>query len=164
MGKVGPYSVSKARIVRRWQTLEPTPGAFRPLATQGHHAVTNDDPVFVWGPVYSTVAGEVPLADLPSLTVRRPLGEISPTLSFARFQVDVSASGDAVLKIGNSKGLRFWLDQTPVDIQPETTLKLTSGPHTITFAIDRDSRKEPLSVELDEAKNSAVRVRLVGGK
>jgi len=164
LGKVGPYAVSKNRLVRRWQALEATPGAFRPLATQGHHAVTGTDPAFVWGPAYSTVAGDLPLGELPSLTVKRPVGEISPTLSFARFQLDVSAPGDAVLKIGDSAGLRLWLDQTPIDVKPETTLKLTNGPHAVTFAIDRDARKGPLRVELDEAANSPVRVRLLGGK
>ncbi len=39
LGKVGPYSVSKARLVRRWQTLE--------------------------GPAYSTVSGVLPVAELP---------------------------------------------------------------------------------------------------
>ncbi len=164
LGKVGPYSVSKSRLVRRWQTLEATPGAFRPLATRGHHAVTSADPVFVWSPVYSTVAGDLPLTELPSLTVKRPLGEVSPTLSFVRFQVDVSAPGDALLRIGNGKGLRLWLDQTPIDVKPETTLKLVNGSHLVTFAIDRDARKEALRVELDEASGSPVRVRLIGGK
>ena len=28
LGKVGPYSVSKARLVRRWQALEPTNEAY----------------------------------------------------------------------------------------------------------------------------------------
>ena len=29
LGKVGPYSVSKARLVRRWQVLEPTARGLR---------------------------------------------------------------------------------------------------------------------------------------
>src|SRR5205807_7719209 len=31
LGKVGPYPVSKARLVRRWQVLEPTPNAYNLL-------------------------------------------------------------------------------------------------------------------------------------
>ena len=35
LGKVGPYSVSKARLVRRWQALEATPEARQLLQASG---------------------------------------------------------------------------------------------------------------------------------
>jgi putative heme-binding domain-containing protein len=164
LGKIGPYSVSKARLVRRWQVLEATKDAYRPLATQGHQAVTSDDPAFVWGSAYSTVAGDLLPAELPSLTIKRPAPEASPTISFVRFHLDVSTPGDVILKLNSTEGLRAWLDTTPVDVKTDTKLKLASGPHAVTLAIDRDVRKEALRVELDEAPGSPVRVRLIGGK
>src|SRR5262249_45906509 len=65
LGKVGPYSVGKARVVRRWQVLEPTPGAYNNLTRWGLSSVASGgnrysddsgrgtDPL-TWSPSYST--------------------------------------------------------------------------------------------------------------
>ena len=66
LGKVGPYSVSKARLVRRWQALDATPEARQTLQSSGGGA-TLDAPSLRWEPAYSTVAGVLPLEDVPRL-------------------------------------------------------------------------------------------------
>ncbi len=66
LGKVGPYSVSKARLVRRWQALDATPEARQTLQSSGGGA-TLDAASLRWEPEYSTVAGLLPLEDVPHL-------------------------------------------------------------------------------------------------
>src|SRR5205085_3077264 len=61
LGKVGPYSVSKARVVRRWQMLEPTPAAYSMLVRARIASVTSADPALLWSPTYSQVSGTLPL-------------------------------------------------------------------------------------------------------
>src|SRR5262249_10481622 len=71
LGKVGPYSVSKARIVRRWQVLEPTPEAYTLLARTSFASAAGNDPTLHWLPAYSNVAGTLPLDSLPHFHIRR---------------------------------------------------------------------------------------------
>src|SRR5437588_12971030 len=68
LGKVGPYSVSKAKLVRRWQALEPTPSAYSLIWRTRIASVTSPDPGLVWNPVYSQVSGSLPLDGIPRLT------------------------------------------------------------------------------------------------
>jgi hypothetical protein len=147
LGKVGPYSVSKARLVRRWQTLTGTPGI---------GAAALDDPSVRWDSVYSTVAGVLPLEDLP----RSGGGEAA----VVRCQVEASTPGPVVLRLNTAKGLRLWLDRKPLEVKDATELNLTPGVHTLTFAVDLGQRKEALRCELEDQPGSAARVRVVGGK
>src|SRR5207302_8532202 len=69
LGKVGPYSVSKARLVRRWQVLEPTREAYGLLARTSHASAAGNDPALTWSPAYSTVAGGLPAEAPPQTTL-----------------------------------------------------------------------------------------------
>src|SRR5262249_39712027 len=67
LGKVGPYSVGKERLARRWQVLEASPQAVGVLQRGGLVAATGEDPALVWAPAYSTVAGVLPPDSVPRL-------------------------------------------------------------------------------------------------
>jgi putative heme-binding domain-containing protein len=152
LGKIGPYSVSKARLVRRWQTLEDSP-AVRRLLQQGPGPV-QDDPAFIWGPAYSTVSGGLPVAELSGLE----------RLALVRFQLDVTTAGPVLLKLGPSLGLSLWLNQKPVPVRETLTLDLPIGQHTVTMAIDLSVKREELRCEIEDQPGSPARVRIVGGK
>jgi putative heme-binding domain-containing protein len=163
LGKVGPYSVSKARVVRRWQVLEPTPEAYTLLSRSSFAEAAGNDASLHWLPAYSKVAGMLPVDGLPRFHIRRPKSNTESDLVFARCQLDASTSGPVRLLLGSSTGLMAWLDGSPLEVRDKVELKLTTGGHTLTFAVDPSRRKE-LRCELDDVLGSAAQVRVIQGK
>jgi len=164
LGKVGPYTVSKARLVRRWRVLLPTKAAiYRLRRTRIGIAATND-PALTWQAAYSNVAGILPLKDVPSLT-SRSFFKVGPQgMAFVRCELNVTTAGACRLKLNSPAGLSMWVDTQPIALRPTTTLKLTRGIHRLTLAIDLNKRHEGLRIELDDAPGSKARVQVVGGK
>jgi putative heme-binding domain-containing protein len=159
LGKIGPYAVRKARLVRRWQALEATGSAYGPLYRTGFAAAAGNDLAFTWTPVYSTVAGTLPLDALPRFQMKE-MG----TIAFASCQLEASTGGKIKLRFQSATGLTLWVDKVPVEVKPDTIVDLESGVHTLTFAIDLNKRKKPLRCELGDVSNSKAQVRIVGGK
>jgi hypothetical protein len=164
LGKVGPYAVGKDRVVRRWQALEPTPDAYRALSRQSFGAVAADAPWQAWSPAYSTVAGSLPLADVPAVRLRMVLEKQTLALGAVRCQLEVTTPGKVRLVLNSADGVRAWVDGTPVEARREIELDLKTGTHTLTFGLDLGKRREPLRVEVAEVKGSPAQVRVVGGK
>jgi putative heme-binding domain-containing protein len=160
LGKVGPYQASTARLVRRWQVLESNPKTQELLRTTRLASATGADPALVWSSAYGMVSGALPLDAVPVIKYR---GDASP-VSLARCQLDVTTAGKVKLLFHSTEALTAWLDGNPVELSEQTVLDLPAGVHTLTLAQDRDKRKEPLRVELDDVAGSLARVRIVGGK
>jgi putative heme-binding domain-containing protein len=156
LGKVGPYSLSKARLARRWQVLEPTEEAKKVL--QGGLAAAGNDPQLIWSSAYATVAGVLPLENVPRLDVKAvPTGLV-------RCQLDVSSAGKVKLLLSSARGLTCWLDGAPVEAKEEMTPDLAVGVHTLTFAVDLAQRTDGLRLELDDVPGSKGQARIVGAK
>ncbi len=164
LGKVGPYSVSQARLVRRWQVLEPTKEAYGLLARTSHASAAGNDPALAWPPAYSTVAGDLPAEAMPLFKMGTGAEKQVVLASFVRCQLEATTGGKAKLLLNSAKGVKGWLDGEPVEARAEMMLDLAAGTHTLTFAVDRGVRKGPLRVELDDVAGSPARVRVVGGK
>ena len=130
------------------------------MQASGPGAALGDSPALRWEPAYSTVAGVLPLEDLPRLDLGKEAGEAA----VVRCQVEASTPGPVLLRLNTAKGLRLWLDRKPVEVKDATELTLPAGVHTLTFAVDLGQRKEPLRCELEDQPGSAARVRVVGGK
>ncbi|MCS6863474.1 MAG: HEAT repeat domain-containing protein [Gemmataceae bacterium] len=161
LGKVdGPYPPSTARLVRRWQYIEPTAANTNLFRRTRVAAAAEVENPFSWSPVYSTVAGVLPLAELPSFTVWKD----TAAQSVVRFQLDVSTGGTIKLKFNSTKGLSVYLGRTPREVQAETVLDVPAGLQTVTILIDRAQRTEDLRIELADVAGSPARVRVVGGK
>jgi len=169
LGKVGPYSAGRARLVRRWQVLDATPAALARVAAtrlaersaQGVPAELRlDDSALTWSSAYSQVNGTLPLDSLPRLKT----GNNSRSFAFARFQLDATAGGLIKLVLNSSVGLRTWLDGELVNAQNQMDLDLKPGLHTITIGVDLEMRKDLLSCELEDIPSSPARVRIVMGK
>jgi putative heme-binding domain-containing protein len=170
LGKVGPYAVSKARVVRRWQVLEATPAAKPILERAGLDAVLRDDPHLLWGPGYSTVAGTLPIAELPRVAVPLPTGRMLKPLSVVRCQVEVTTAGPIVLRLNVGKNgvldqaVFLWQNRNKVEVKDTLTLQLPVGMHTLTLALDPARAGAELRCEIDEQAGSPARVRIVAGK
>src|SRR5204862_5329309 len=119
VGKVGPYSVSKARLARRWQVLEPTPSAYGLLLRTSFASATGDDPGLTWTPAYSKVSGALPLDELPRFHVPTFVNNEKRPVGFARFQLDASSAGKVKLLLHSAAGITLWLDGTPVDAKEQ---------------------------------------------
>jgi len=160
LGKLGPYAPSKARLVRRWQALQPTPPAMDLIRRSRIAAAAESDPVFQWQSVYSKVSGELPLDAIPSLVVWR---DTAP-LAVVRCQLDVTAAGKVKLKFNSVAGITLMLGPTPIDARQETVLELQPGVQTLLLAVDLTKRKEPLRCELEDVPDSPARASVLGGK
>jgi putative heme-binding domain-containing protein len=157
LGKVGPFTVSTSRLVRRWQVLEPTAEA-RQLLQRTDLVAAGDDRALIWSPAYSTVSGILPLDAL------MPRGIDSGGSATVRCQLEASAPGKVRVKLNTSTGMALWLDRAPVEMKQELLLDLTPGVHTLTFTVNLAQRRDGLRCELDDVPGSAARVRIVGGK
>jgi putative heme-binding domain-containing protein len=164
LGKVGPYSVSKARLARRWQVLEATDKARSLLLRTGTSSAAGTDAALTWGPAYSTVAGVLPPESVPRITWDKGSGQGLMMVGAARCQFDVTTPGKVRLLLDSAKGVGTFLDGKPVDAKEEMVLDLASGQHTLTLVVDLEQRREGLRVELDDVPGSAARAAQVGGK
>jgi hypothetical protein len=115
-----------------------------------------EDPRLVWTPAYSTVAGGLPLRDLPAVGAQG--------LTLVRFQLEASAGGPIRLKLQRPGAINVWMDRTPLDGRDQIETTIATGLHTMTLAFDSRASRSGLSVELEDVPDSPARVRLVGGK
>jgi putative heme-binding domain-containing protein len=162
LGKIGPYAVSKAPLVRRWQVLEKTGEAHQLLARNSLAALVTE-PSLTWNPAYSIVAGTLPLDSVPVLELKGGFGD-PPHFGLARCQIEVTTPGKVKLTIDSVADLSFWLDGMPAEVKDKTFLELKTGFHTLTFAMDMNRRKTGLRCQVDEVAGSPARVRLISGK
>ncbi|MBO0699232.1 MAG: c-type cytochrome, partial [Zavarzinella sp.] len=160
LGKVGPYAPNKARLVRRWQVFEATPGNMNQLRRARAAAAVEAPEAFVWATAYSKVSGEFPLDSLPRLVVWNG----SEPFGMVRAQFDVTTGGKVKLRINGAAGLTLWVGSTPVEVKDETVLDMKPGLQWLTFAVDLNKRKDGLRVELEDVPGSPARVNIVGGK
>ena len=137
LGKVGgAYAPNKARLIRRWQVIEPNGENLNRFRRTRVSAAAEPDNPFAWSPVYSTVSGHLPLAELPKFTVWND----TAAQSVVRFQLDVTTAGQAKLKLNSVAGLSLYLGTTPLEPKAETLLDLKTGTQTVTVLIDRSKR------------------------
>jgi len=167
LGKVGSYTASKARLVRRWRVLElgsENSRASNKIDGRRSAVAATDDPNFVWIPAYSTVAGLLPFQDLWQHVDTG--GERPRASCFLRFHLEATSAGKVKLLFRSKANLELWLDSTPVAVKDEVVLDLKTGLHTVTMIAEEIGHglKGELSIELDDVPGSPARVRTVGGK
>ena len=61
------WSISRARLARRWEVLQPNRPAFDLYFSKGVGSLAGNPPELVWEPAYATVAGMLPVAELARL-------------------------------------------------------------------------------------------------
>ena len=162
LGREGPYRVSPARVVRRWQVPVEKgnwwqSGIFR----QGvMHAVRQAE-TLEWSPRYSRVSGELPLADVPKLQYRP-----NRALSFVRFELRVSTAGKIGLRFNSIRGFEVFADGNQLELSElETAVELSAGDHWITLVLHHEDRDGvPIRVELFDVPGSAGRAQRVVGR
>ena len=161
LGKVGPYSVGKGQIARRWQVLETS----KTLSTQIHGKgmdATLNDPSLRWSPAYSTVSGVLPAIDVP--TIDGVFG--IPSRGVARTGIDVSTGGKVRLKVALADRLTIWIDGNRVDPKDSIDLNLAPGQHWVAISFNREGETavDAIQLELVEVAGSSARAQVLLGK
>jgi putative heme-binding domain-containing protein len=157
LGKIGPYSVGKARVARRWRVPDGPVERVLPGSGELTFLAKGRTPA-AWAPAYSLVSGQLPLASIPRFTID---GE---SKGFAQAQLDVSTPGSITLAFNSIAGLAIWIDGKPAQPATELAADLASGVHTITLVIDLGQRKDGILCTLNEAPGSSARAQWVVGK
>jgi hypothetical protein len=142
LGRTPEYTLSKARLVRSWQVVLPTPEAYHQLNRTSFSQVAANNPGFTWSARYSRVSGALPINVIPAMKVRDvPVG-------FAKCEINVTTPGKIGFRLNSIAGTEVRIDGVPVNAATEFASELTAGPHTVTFTIDTAKRSEPLLMEL----------------
>lgn len=160
LGKVGPYAPQKTPIVRRWQTLEPTPNTMSFVRQKRLMAALEKDAPVSWVSAYAEVGGKLPLSEIPSFAV---WGGSEPQ-SVLRTQISITTPGKIDLKLVSLVGVEVWVNGKVVDLKAKSTLELPKGESEIALVINRNQCKEPIAMELNEAKENPAKFSLLLGK
>ncbi len=152
LGKIGPYSVPKERLVRHFEVLEADNNSRTALSRLSHGGIARGEQKELnWKPIYGTVAGNLLKSDMPLIaTSGRASG------SFARFTLDARTAGDALLKFTTIAGLQVWLDGVSVNPAQELKLPLTVGRHQLIIAVDPEKTPDSLQIQLLDFSTSRV--------
>jgi putative heme-binding domain-containing protein len=164
LGKIGPYALDKAPVVRRWQTLDPTPASRTILERRGIASVADNEPALAWSPAYALVNGALPLDAVATITLSDAETKETRTMGIARWQLDVSTAGKVRLLLNSIEGVQLWAGTSRIEAKPDILLDLRAGIHTITVAVDLGRRHEAIRCQLADVAGSPVRAQIVGGK
>ena len=160
LGRVGDFTVDRRRWLRRWQSLQPTPEVLHRIRRTSYDTVANEDPAIQWTPVYSTLAGALPIDELPQFNLRAD----STPVTFLRGELNVSSGGLVGLRLDNTKGLTLWVDGKPHDLAHSLQFDWRPGRHWITVGVDLSLRTASLRLELVDIQGSQAQVQFVTGK
>ncbi len=156
LGRTEGYTVSRQRFARTWQVLMPTQEAAYRLQRTSYAQAASDDPAFTWNPQYSTVAGLLPLSDVPMVLVRNRSASGSRGVGFARTSLRVTSPGQLKFRINQTSGLELRINDQPIDLAEEFSVTLPAGQHRLTWTIDQTVRTEPIQLELLESAGNGI--------
>lgn len=161
LGEPGEFRVPNTQVVRRWRVMDDDASAAGLIRDNGMAYAAEEDSQLRWRNTYSTVAGSLPLDELPAL-------ELQPgrQYSFLRFEVDVTVAGNVALSLTSPDDIQAWVGGQPLDLTAGgIQVELDEGTHRFTLAVDRTNyTAETLQIELLEADTSPAQARLVLGK
>lgn len=144
LGRTPAYTLATAPIVRSLETLIHSGEANHLLNRTSTDAVTSDNPAMQWRVITSRVDGSIPLDELDRFQQHNGI----PPTSFLRFQVEQKSAGTVNVRLPATEGLQMWVDGRPTPTWQADRLELSAGTHQIILAVDHDTVKTPLVIEL----------------
>ena len=156
LGRTPEYTISRRQLARTWKVMNATNEAAFRLRRTSYAMAATDDPAFTWQETYSTVAGNLPIDDIPQVTVRNRSAPGARGVGFARCEVNVETAGKVTFNLNSPAGLELRLVDAPVDLAERFSLNLRPGRHRFTFIVDQSQRSVPLELEIDGAETKAV--------
>lgn len=159
LGRVPEWSVGTEKVVRTWEVLQSSPDIAQRLLQSGPEVVAVDHEELVWAPAYSTVAGVMPVSELPKVIHYYWVNE---GYSAARFTLSASEAGTVFLKAPGAADIACWVNGERVVLAERTALTLPAGESTVVVLIDHEKAPEALqfSLEDDPASSAVVQIAL----
>ena len=157
LGKEGPYKVQADGLIRRWRLPQLPDGFGQLINREGLRALTVDQPGVTWTPVYSKVGGELPLEEVPEVSLYQTAGRV------VQGEIEVTTVGPMLLKLADTTGLKIWVGEKEITPAAEVPMDLPAGNHRVTVIMDPAARRVPLRISVEAAPGSAARVVPVGG-
>ncbi len=164
LGKPGPYAAVTARVVRRWETLLPTKESYRLMYRVSEKQILPNDNELSWAPVFSAVAGSLPLHDILDFSTKASPGEPARKIGFVRCQVNVTTPGNVGFRLNDANEVDIWIDGKPIEPTANMTVPLDVGIHRITFSVNLLTRSVPLGFQLIDIEGSKAQAQFLGGK
>lgn len=161
LGESGNFRVPNQRLVRRWRAVSGNADLIQKIKQEGLDAVVNEDTRLRLQPVYSQVAGDLPLGEIATIDL-----EDGKSISLVQFDIEVLTPGEVQLAFNSGKGIQAWAGNKSLSLVDESaTTNLTQGKHQITVAVDREIHPDgDLKIELKDVAESPAQTRLVMGR
>ncbi|QEH37798.1 hypothetical protein OJF2_63890 [Aquisphaera giovannonii] len=160
LGKIGPYSVGKDRVFRRWRTPAPGSEAASVLDREGPEAVVSKPGLDGWAPLYATVGGGLPVGDIPAAGPAKGAGRIG----LVRTELQVLQPGPVRIAV-SGPATAAWLDARRVDPKGGAVVAdLPAGLHAVWLAVDVSGARGPVRCTLEDEPGSAAKAQVVLGK
>jgi putative heme-binding domain-containing protein len=153
VGKEDEYRVPAGRFVRSWQVLDANPQVSALVRGNGVGALARTPEKFPWRTTSSTVAGSLPVAEIPTADFFN-----GQKFRVVRFAVTTPQAGKALLRITPSEGVAGYVSGEPIEVSRETAVDLPEGTTAITLVIDVSRFSgDAITVEIADAPGSAAR-------
>lgn len=156
LGRTEDYKVGLRQLARTWQFMQPTDAAAFRLRRTSYAMAATDDPSFEWSKCYSMVSGQLPMSDIPSVSVRNRVASGNRGVGFVRTYIAAETAGSLQLKLNDLTGLKLRINDVPVDLEAVIVVELPVGTHRLTFTVDQAVRSMPLELEIVEDGTTAI--------
>ncbi|MBI1345807.1 hypothetical protein GC163_05915 [bacterium] len=158
LGKPGPYVLNPGRTIQRWRLMNEAPEELTSSVPHLEHVrelILGSDSTH-WTPVYSQVAGVLPLSEL------RENGE--PFVLILKGEVQVRTAGAVHFHLDCTERTQVWVDAQPFDDAKDWSATFDPGVHAVILRIELSDRPDPtLKLEVSTPNDSSAKFELVGG-
>lgn len=157
LGKPGPYAIRTQPTMQRWRWLkQPAKELLGEIPNvEQIRAYLLDAKPDAWTPVYSKVAGALPLEEL---------SDNPKAVLYVQGEFEVTEAGPIELAFDAVQGLSVWIDAEPFDAVGKISGEFAAGKHKITLRIDRAQRTSPeLRMVLVKPEGSSAQFQPVVG-
>lgn len=148
LGRTPEYTMSRRQLARTWEIMQPTQQAAFRLRRTSYAMAATDDPAFTWNRAWSVVGGPLPLADIPTVSVRNRSAAGNRGVGFARCHFNAETAGKITFAINDVRGLELRLNDQPIDVASRMVVSIPAGQHRLTFTIDHTQRTMPVELEI----------------
>jgi len=161
LGESGDFRVPNVRFVRRWETVGSDRALIGKLKTEGLGHLVKANVKLPAMPIYSKVAGDLPMDELPVIEV-----SANKKYSVVKFDIEVISSGNVNFVTNLPAGVTAWAGQKQIKTNGnQITTELSQGMHHVTLVIDRAVNKDgAISVQIPDGAGNTGQTRLVMGK
>lgn len=156
LGRTPDYTMSRRQLARTWQVMLPTQQAAFRLRRTSYAMAATDDPAFSWSSRWSMVNGSLPLAEVPTVSVRNRSAAGARGVGFARCSLNVETAGTIALQLNDVQGLELRLNDKPVDMAKLMTVEVIPGVQRLTFSVDHTLRTTPVELEILPEQTTSV--------